>query len=153
MTPDQLFPIPNTAAALCWLVLVLAPLASAWPRRIAVGAALLLAMTYTALIGAFIGQGQGDFQSLAGVARLFEHPGLLLAGWVHYLVFDLLVGLWEREEAARIGLARWWLLPCQLLTFMFGPIGWLAFMAVRQLQLRGGKSSGAGGPSTRVLAL
>lgn len=152
MTPHQLFPIPNTAAALCWLVLVLAPLASAWPRRMAVAAALALAMTYAALIGAFIAQSQGDFNSLAGVARLFQHDGLLLAGWVHYLAFDLLVGLWEREEAARIGLARWWLLPCQLLTFMFGPIGWLAFMAVRQMQLRGGRSSGAGGPSPRVLA-
>jgi hypothetical protein len=153
MTPHELFPIPNTAAALCWLVLMLAPRTSAWPRRLVVVAALLLAMVYAALIGAFITQGRGDFQSLAGVARLFEHPGLLLAGWVHYLVFDLLVGVWEREEAARIGVSRWSLLPCQLLTFLFGPIGWLAFMALRQLRLRGGRSSGADGPSPRVLAL
>jgi hypothetical protein len=153
MTPQQLFPIPNTVAALCWLVLLLAPLSSAWPRRVAVAAALALAMTYTALIGAFIGQGRGDFQSLAGVARLFEHPGLLLAGWVHYLVFDLLVGLWEREEAARIGLARWWLLPCQLLTFMFGPIGWLAFMAARHWKLRGAGPAAPGAPAERPLAL
>lgn len=136
MTPHDLFPIPNSAAALCWLMLMLAPPGSAWPRRIALGAAVLLAMTYAALIGAFVSQGQGDFQSLAGVQRLFQHPGLLLAGWVHYLVFDLLVGLWERAEAARIGLSRWLLLPCLFLTFMFGPIGWLAFLAVRQFRLR-----------------
>jgi hypothetical protein len=153
MSPHSFFPIPNTVAALCWLVLLLAPLSSAWPRRIVVATALALAMTYAALIGAFIRQGTGDFQSLAGVARLFEHPGLLLAGWVHYLAFDLLIGLWEREEAARIGLARWWLLPSQLLTFMFGPIGWLAFMAARWLRLRGGQAAGAGEPSPRVLAL
>jgi Domain of unknown function (DUF4281) len=153
MTPHSLFPIPNTVAALCWAVLLLAPLSSAWPRRIVMATALALAMTYAALIGAFLRQGTGDFQSLAGVARLFEHPGLLLAGWVHYLAFDLLIGLWERDEAARVGLSRWWLLPCQLLTFMFGPIGWLAFMAARWLRLRGGGSSGAGGPSPRVLAL
>ena len=137
MTPHELFPIPNTAAALCWLMLMVAPPGSAWPRRIAFVAAVLLAMTYAGLIGAFIGQGRGDFQSLAGVQRLFEHPGLLLAGWVHYLVFDLLVGLWEREEAARIGLSRWLLLPCLVLTFLFGPIGWLAFLALRQFKLRG----------------
>jgi len=136
MTPHELFPIPNTAAALCWLMLMLSPTGSAWPRRIALAAALLLAMTYAALIGAFVSQGQGDFQSLAGVQRLFEHPGLLLAGWVHYLVFDLLVGLWERAEAQRIGLSRWLLLPCLFLTFMFGPIGWLVFLAVRQFRLR-----------------
>jgi len=137
MTPHELFPIPNSAAALCWLMLMGAKPGSAWPRRIAVVAALLLAMTYAALIGTFIGQGQGDFQSLAGVQRLFEHPGLLLAGWVHYLVFDLLVGLWEREEAARIGLSRWLLLPCLFLTLMFGPIGWLVFLAMRQMKLLG----------------
>ena len=136
MSPHDLFPIPNTAAALCWLMLMLAPPGSAWPRRVALGAAVLLAMTYAALIGAFVSQGQGDFQSLAGVQRLFQHPGLLLAGWVHYLVFDLLVGLWERAEAARIGLSRWLLLPCLFLTFMFGPIGWLVFLAVRQFRLR-----------------
>lgn len=153
MSPHSFFPIPNTLAALCWAILLLAPLASAWPRRIGVATVLALAMTYAALIGAFISQGTGDFQSLAGVARLFEHPGLLLAGWVHYLAFDLLIGLWEREEAARIGLARGWLLPCQLLTFLFGPIGWLAFMAVRWLRLRGGRVTGAVGPSPRVLAL
>lgn len=136
MSPHDLFPIPNTAAALCWLMLMLAPPGSAWPRRIALGAAVLLAMTYAALIGAFVSQGQGDFQSLAGVQRLFQHPGLLLAGWVHYLVFDLLVGLWERAEAARIGLSRWLLLPCLFMTFMFGPIGWLVFLAVRQFRLR-----------------
>ena len=136
MTPHALFPIPNTAALLCWLMLMVSPPGSAWPRRIALGAAVLLAMTYAALIGAFVSQGQGDFQSLAGVQRLFQHPGLLLAGWVHYLVFDLLVGLWERAEAQRIGLSRWLLLPCLFLTFMFGPIGWLVFLAVRQFRLR-----------------
>jgi len=138
MSPHQLFPFLNALAAISWLVLVLAPPRSAWPRRVVAASAIVLAMSYAALIGAFITRGNGSFQSLAGVAQLFEHPGLLLAGWVHYLVFDLLVGLWAREEAVRIGLSRWWLLPCQFLTFMFGPIGWLTFLAVRQVQLHGG---------------
>ena len=141
MSPHQLFPILNAIASLCWLVLALAPPKSAWPRRVVLAAAVALAMSYAALIGAFITAGQGDFQSLSGVARLFEHPGLLLAGWAHYLCFDLLVGLWARDEAARIGLSRWWLLPCLFLIFMFGPIGWLAFLTARQLRLRGGSSS------------
>lgn len=136
MSPHQLFPFLNALAAAGWLVLMLAPQRSAWPQRVVGAAAVLLAMSYAALIGAFIAQGRGDFNSLGGVARLFEHPGLLLAGWVHYLCFDLLLGLWQRGEAARIGLARWWLLPIQFATFMFGPIGWLAFLAARQLRLQ-----------------
>jgi len=29
------------------------------------------------------------------VAQLFENRWLLLAGWVHYLAFDLFIGAWE----------------------------------------------------------
>jgi hypothetical protein len=101
-------------------------------------------MLYAGLIGAFWTSGEGDFGSLAGVAKLFEHPGLLLAGWVHYLAFDLLVGVWEREETQRIGLSRWLLAPCLALTFMLGPLGWLAFMAVRSFRLRTLERAGHG---------
>ncbi len=97
--------------------------------------ALVLTALYIALILSYWSSGTGDFQSLAGVARLFEHPGLLLAGWIHYLAFDLLVGTWEREEARRIGLAQWVLVPCLVLTFLFGPLGWAAFLACRTVRL------------------
>jgi hypothetical protein len=70
------------------------------------------------------------------VARLFDSRGMLLAGWVHYLAFDLLVGLWEREEAARLGLSRSALIPSLVLTFLFGPLGWLLFMALRWFHLQ-----------------
>lgn len=134
MAPHELFAIANPVAAAAWAVLMLAPLRFEWPGRLGVAVALLMSMIYSALIGAYITQGQGDFSSLAGVARLFEHPGLLLAGWVHYLAFDLLVGVWERSEARRIGLSQWLLAPLLFLTFMFGPIGWLLFMAVRHVR-------------------
>ena len=107
MSPHELFAIANPVAAAAWVVLILAPLRLEWPGRLGVAVALLMAMTYSALIGAYITQGQGDFSSLAGVARLFEHPGLLLAGWVHYLAFDLLVGVWQRTEAARCSATCW----------------------------------------------
>ena len=142
MSPHELFAIANPVAAAAWVVLILAPLRLEWPGRLGVAVALLMAMTYSALIGAYITQGQGDFSSLAGVARLFEHPGLLLAGWVHYLAFDLLVGVWERTEARRIGLSQWLLAPLLFLTFMFGPIGWLLFMAVRHVR-RAAQPAGA----------
>ncbi|MBV9613183.1 MAG: DUF4281 domain-containing protein [Acidobacteriaceae bacterium] len=32
-----------------------------------------------------------------------SHPWLLLAGWVHYLAFDLLVGSWELQDATKYG--------------------------------------------------
>ena len=71
--------------------------------------------------------------SLPAVAELFADRWLLLAGWVHYLAFDLLVGRWEAEDAARHGVSPWLATPCLGLTFMFGPIGWLAYLATRRV--------------------
>jgi hypothetical protein len=99
-------------------------------------AAVALAMLYAALIGVYFTRSQGGFGSLADVAVLFATPGVLLAGWVHYLVFDLLVGSWERREAERLALSRFALAPCLLLTFLFGPLGWLLFLAVRHVRMR-----------------
>lgn len=133
---DLLFATASRLALAGWLVLALLPYRLAAPRVVAVTIALALSALYAALVASFWTSGSGGFGSLAEVDRLFEHRGLLLAGWVHYLAFDLLVGLWEREQARRIGLSRWLLAPCLALTLMFGPLGWLAFLALRLYRLR-----------------
>ena len=131
MDLETVFSIASTVAALSWLVLAAAPMRWPWPVPAGRAAAAALSMLYVALILSFWSRGEGGFASLASVAELFETSGLLLAGWVHYLAFDLVIGTWEREEAIRVGLSRWVLLPCLFLTFMFGPTGWLAFLAAR----------------------
>ena len=65
------------------------------------------------------------------MALLFSNPWALLAGWVHYLAFDLFVGSWEVRDSQARGIPHWLVLPCLFLTFMFGPAGWLLYMAVR----------------------
>lgn len=77
------------------------------------------------------GKPRGGFSSLAGVVSLFKSPRVVLAGWVHYLAFDLMVGLFIVTDAARLGIVHWWLLPALLLTLMFGPVGLLAYLAIR----------------------
>ena len=129
------FSVASQVAMIGWLVLALTPYRFPVARWLSVGVALVLAALYAALIGAYWHEGRGGYGSLDEVAALFSHPGLLLAGWVHYLAFDLLVGTWEREEAAAIGLSRWLLLPCLGLTLMFGPVGWLLFMAMRFVRI------------------
>ncbi len=131
---ETLFSMASALAAISWLVLAVTPLSWLWPARVASTAALGISMLYVALIVSFWSEGEGGFDSLASVASLFETRGLLLAGWVHYLAFDLFVGIWERGESLRIGLSRWLLIPCLFLTFMFGPAGWLAFVAARRFK-------------------
>ena len=74
-------------------------------------------------------------QPLANVKLLFTSDWAALAGWVHYLAFDLLVGSWIAREVMQRGQPRLLLVPLLPLTFMFGPAGFLAFH-LSQLLLR-----------------
>jgi uncharacterized membrane protein len=132
MSLETAFSMASTLAMVGWVLLAVTPRRFLWPVRAARLLALALAFGYVALLATFFAQGEGGFGSLAQVAQLFEQPGLLLAGWVHYLAFDLLVGSWEREEAIRIGLGPLMLVPSLFLTFMFGPAGWLCFLGLRR---------------------
>jgi hypothetical protein len=54
-----------------------------------------------------------------------------VAGWIHYLIFDLFVGAWEARDARRRGVPHLLLVPCLLATLMIGPVGLLLYVLVR----------------------
>jgi len=91
----------------------------------------LFAVLYIGLIVSTFGRVDGGFSTLAGVAVLFTNQWLLLAGWVHYLAFDLLVGTWEVQDAQARRIPHALVVPCLFVTFMFGPAGWLLYLALR----------------------
>jgi phage shock protein PspC (stress-responsive transcriptional regulator) len=62
---------------------------------------------------------------------LFQNDIGVLAGWAHYLAFDLFIGAWMTSNAQRLGLTHWKIIPCLFLTFMFGPVGLLTYFIVR----------------------
>jgi len=131
MTPETLFQGANTLALGGWIVLALAPLAPVWADRIAGRAIpLTLSLGYAALILAFWAPAEGGFGTLADVQRLFLTPEVALAGWVHYLAFDLFLGAWALRRACRQGIPHLMMLPVLGLTFLFGPAGFLAFAAL-----------------------
>jgi hypothetical protein len=135
MSPEQIFAIANTLSVLCWLLLAVLP-NRRWVTHILTGNAVpaLFAVAYIAIVIATFPSAKGSFSTLAGVTTLFSNPWLLLAGWLHYLAFDLLIGTWEAKDAVERGVPRWLLVPCLALTLMFGPMGWLLYMAVRTRQ-------------------
>lgn len=132
MTTEQLFSVLNLVAAISWLLLALLP-RQRWIARTVTGAIVptVLAIAYVLLLTRW--SGAGGFATLADVARLFSDPWLLLAGWVHYLAFDLLIGSWIVQDAQERGMTHWLVLPCLLLTFMFGPAGWLLYQGMRRV--------------------
>ena len=137
MTPNQIFQIVNTLALLAWVLLAVLP-RRRWAADVVAGLAVptLLGAVYIAIIATQWMGSAGGFSSLPAVATLFTNPWLLLAGWVHYLAFDLFVGRWEVRDARDHGIPHLLVLPCLALTFLFGPAGWLLYLALRTSRLR-----------------
>lgn len=132
MTPEQLFSLSNSVAVLAWLGLSLLP-RQRWVTDLVTGLVVpsLFAVAYIGILGTHW-TSPGGFGTLSGVALLFSNPWLLLAGWIHYLAFDLLIGTWEARDARERGVHHLLLVPCLFLTFMFGPAGWLLYQVVRR---------------------
>ena len=130
---DAIFRWAGVLAMSGWLVLALSPARAAWSAAARTYAGrvvpLLLAALYIALIVRH--WGPGGFGSLAEVRALFDVPGLLLAGWLHYLAFDLFVGTWIAERGAAEGVPHVVLVPLFAATFLFGPAGLLGFALLR----------------------
>jgi hypothetical protein len=134
MTPEQIFAVVNPLALLTWIALAVAPRTAAVATDVVVPA--IFAALYVSLLAAFWRGSDGGFDSLDAVARLFASRWLLLAGWVHYLCFDLLVGGWEVRDAQARGVPHWLVVPCLALTFLFGPAGWLLYKGLSSLHAR-----------------
>jgi len=130
--PETVFSAANTVALAGWLVLVVFPRRRWAHWRVAgIGIPVLLALLYVALLAVHAPGSEGGFSTLAGVRALFARDGVLLAGWVHYLAFDLFIGAWMCRRATAEGLAWWQLYPALPLTFLAGPAGLLVFLALR----------------------
>ena len=139
MTPDILFRLCGMLAMLGWLCLLLTPL---WPRSVrerlprlagAICIPAVIAVVYTVVILTHWAGHRGGFNSLDEVMLLFTDRWLVLAGWVHYLAFDLFIGGWEVADSRQRGMPHLVMVPILLLTFLFGPIGLLVYLGLRLL--------------------
>jgi hypothetical protein len=132
MTPDLLFKICNSIAPIGWLLMIVAP-KWRWTKTIIISGVLpiLLGLVYLTLIILFFGEGEGDFNSLQGVMKLFTSPWGVTAGWIHYLAFDMFIGSWVLSNGQKHGMNHFLIIPCLLLTFFFGPIGLILFYLLR----------------------
>ncbi|MFH0130496.1 ABA4-like family protein [Variovorax sp. VaC1] len=133
---DSLFSAGSTVALPAWAALGAAPwLGRAKPAIWALTGIVIpvgLGLAYWWLMATYWSSAPGGgYGSLSAVHALFQQPALLTAGWFHYLAFDLFVGTWIAREGERAGIAPLLLLPCFVLTFLFGPVGLLAFLALR----------------------
>jgi hypothetical protein len=132
MTAELLFSALNLIAVAAWLPLVFLPRARWANAVVPVVVPCLFGLIYVALVAASLPWGEGGFSTLAGVQVLFENPWALLAGWAHYLAFDLFIGGWQVRDAQRRGIPHLLVVPALVLTFVLGPAGLLLYLAVRR---------------------
>lgn len=132
MTADQLLSLASTLVLPGWLLLIFAP---RWrysaPVISGVVIPALLAVLYAYLVVRYMFDAPGGFGTIADVRLFFSHDYLLLAGWVHYLAFDLFIGSWVVRDAQGQGIHHMAVVPCLPLTFMLGPIGLLVYFLIR----------------------
>lgn len=142
MNWELIFTIANAAALPFWLLLAIGPRSEMVKRIILYGGCGLLALAYAILlVGSLSGLipdpadngGSGpDFTNLSGIMAIFASPSGATIGWIHYLAFDLFVGLWVACNADSRNIGRMVQLPLLFFCAMSGPLGLLLYLALRQ---------------------
>ncbi len=136
MTADKVFRIANILALLPWILMAVFP---KWEyTAIVINSYIFpisLSLLYTLYISLSFGKSKGNFRTLDGLASLFRNKNALLAGWIHYLAFDILVGVYEWKDALSISLPQYLLIPALFFTLMFGPFGYILYLSIRYVFL------------------
>ncbi len=137
MDSSSLFSLCNSIAMISWIVLMIFPFNKLVQKILF----LVTICSFSVLYSAFVWPSMNlevfnDFSSLAGVTSLFSVPEMVLIGWVHYLCFDLMVGLYFVNNAEKLGINRFVIIPSLLFTFMMGPFGLLLYLITRGIIIR-----------------
>jgi hypothetical protein len=131
--PNFLFPWIMVFTATGWLALIFFPRhswANFWYAGVIVP--LLLSLTYIYLLLTYWFQPPAghlpQFLTLKGVYTMFGNSGLLLVGWIDLIAMGLAVGAWMTRKAAQIRMPYVYLLPCLVLAFVFGGVGFTMYV-------------------------
>ncbi len=132
-----IFKIANLAVLPAWALLMFLPrhrityiivYSHAYPY--------FLGLLYAWLIFSNFGTVEGGMSSLAAIRNAFNSDAILLAGWLHYLIFDLFVGAWQVQDARENHIGHLKIIPTLAFTLFLGPIGLLAYLILRQVSRR-----------------
>jgi hypothetical protein len=133
MNAELLFDLCGKLVLPAWLLLIVLPKWK-WTEKIVfhawIPSLLAIAYIYSFYSAQPLHEGSG-FGSLAQVMIFFQSPYAALAGWIHYLAFDLFIGAWEIRDSRRRGINHLLVIPCLILTFLAGPVGLLLYFIIR----------------------
>ena len=131
MTASALFSFANSYAFFGWFLLLSAPNWKHTQTIVKYGILIVLGLIYSVLVLKGIKDfNVSDFSTLSNVKQLFSQEEALLAGWIHYLCFDLFVGAYIVRKSIELNIPRLIYSLILPFTFMFGPIGFVFFSLV-----------------------
>ena len=132
MSADLIYLLMTGLAVVVWAVWIIAPSSSLAGRLakepwvwIAAGGIYGVLLLLAFVDG--LPEGAG-FGSLDAVMLVFDSPSGTLAGWAHYLAFDLFVGGWILRDSPDGGRR---LTPVLILTMLAGPLGLFVYLLGR----------------------
>ncbi|ADB42414.1 ABA4-like family protein [Spirosoma linguale] len=139
MTPEAVFSLASTLVLPQWLLMIFAPrwVVTKWLMNSYL-IPVVLAVIYSIYL---FGGGPVDFSAfgtLAGVKGLFSGggDGVMLAGWVHYLAFDLVAGTVVVRDSQEKAIPHWLIVLPLFFCFMLGPVGLLLYWLIRVIRTR-----------------
>lgn len=133
MTPETIFQLANSLAMIGWLIIIFLPRFRSDKLILGIFIALLSVVYSYLVFTTFSMADIAGFGSLEGVSSVFQNREALLAGWIHYIAFDLMVGLWIKNNARKLGINHWLITPCLFFTFLLGPFGLLLYLVIRTI--------------------
>jgi hypothetical protein len=139
MSPSSFFNLINIFAGIAWLCLIaLSPYWKSTDKFLISVIIVLLALVYTYLNFSHINEAGGPtgFLTFEGVARIFANPYLICAAWAHIIAFDIMVGIWIKNDAANNNINYQIVILVLLPTIVFAPLGLLIYLLVRWIKTK-----------------
>ena len=136
-TLSKVFSLQSRLVMVGWFILAALPFWQYMPTAV-MAIVLIICMTYSYFV--FFGHRYDngarkpnfkDFGHLKGVVKMFTNPRAALGGWLHYLAFDLLVGLIIVLDAQQHAISHWFILPILFFALMIGPAGLVLYFVFR----------------------
>ncbi len=135
MSLESIFTIISNIILPFWLLLLFAPHAKVTKVLVHTGlipAVYAIVYTYYLITGLFLGMPEGGgMGSLEALMIAFTEPNAVIAGWTHYLVFDLFIGAWIVRDAKRESIHHLAVVIPLVLTFVAGPLGLFVYLIIR----------------------
>lgn len=139
MSPEAVFQLANALVLPQWLLMVVAPrwFVTKWLMN-AYLIPVCLAVIYVIYLFSGGPVDFGAFGSLSGIKTLFATggDGVMLAGWVHYLAFDLVAGTFVLRDSQAKAIPHWLIVIPLFFCFMLGPVGLLLYWLIRVVRTR-----------------